>query len=81
VIFIGESREPLFAAAQERRPGGIIIYFDRDGFPACTNVVARPNYRACVLCHNCCISFVVDDKGEYLCSACGKFDRKDVLVA
>ena len=73
------SSEPLFAASKKRKRK-VIVYFDKDGFPACINIAARLGYRECVLCHNCCIQFVVnDDDGTYTCSACGKFPRETLL--
>jgi hypothetical protein len=76
MILIPNSREPLFASG-EKRNGVYKMYFDQDGMPACVNVAARVGFRQCSICHNCCISFVVDDvSGEYTCSACGKFPRE-----
>jgi hypothetical protein len=80
MILIPDSREPLFASNVKRK-GQYVMYFDKDGMPACVNVAARPGFRQCCICKNCCISFVVDDTtGEYTCSACGKFPR-EMLVS
>jgi len=71
------SKVPLFASAEQRR-NGATMYFDEDGQLACVNVAVRGARRArlCVLCGNCCISFIVNDDGTYTCSACGKFPKE-----
>jgi hypothetical protein len=73
------SSEPLFARGEQRK-GQAVIYFDQEGYPACTNVAVRPNGRICVICHNMCIGFVANEDGSYTCSACGKFPREMILT-
>jgi hypothetical protein len=78
-MIILPSKVPLFASYEERKgPGKLyIMYFDADGYAACVNTVISPtNSRICATCGNACLLYVVDDKGEYTCSACGKFPRE-----
>jgi len=69
------SKEPLFAKAEQVK-NGVTMYFDQDGQLACVNAAVRADPRLCVICGNCCISFVANDDGTYTCSACGKFPRE-----
>lgn len=73
------SSEPLFAASAKVK-GKFVVYYDADGFPACCNFAARPQFRECCLCHNCCVQFVMNEDGTYTCSACGKFPREILLT-
>jgi hypothetical protein len=78
VKLLTDTREPLFAARVKTR-GPMIVYYDCDGFPACINF-AREGARICSICRNACARFVVDDRGEYTCSACGKFPKELLLT-
>jgi len=78
MIFL-PSLEPMFAQSM-RRKGNFIVYIDADGFPSCCNFTQFPNFRKCEICGNNCIQFIVDDKGKYICSACGKFPREVLLT-
>lgn len=76
---IANSKEPIFATANTvKRINGIRIvsYYDSDGGLACVNVAIRTNPRLCIVCHNCCIQFAVNEDGTYTCSACGKFPQE-----
>lgn len=77
-MIILASKEPMFASGMQRK-GKYITYLDKDGSPACINFSAVSNPRICCICGNCCVQFVVDDHGEYTCSACGKFPRELIL--
>lgn len=79
-MIILPSKEPLFATNAKTK-GAYIVYIDADGFPACCNFAARPDFRKCALCGNCCIQFIIDESdGSYICSACGKFPREVLLT-
>ena len=69
------SKEPLFASG-ERIQNGIKMYFDKDGQFACVNAMVRPGARICIICGNCCISFICNEDLTYTCSACGKFPQE-----
>ena len=79
MILLPNSKEPLFASAETRR-GQAILYYDKDGMPACTNVAVRAGGRICVICGNMCISFIANEDLTYTCSACGKFPREVLLT-
>lgn len=79
MILLPNTKEPLFARAEQRK-GQAVIYFDQDGMPACTNVAARSGGRLCIVCGNMCIAFHVNEDGSYTCSACGKFPREVILT-
>jgi hypothetical protein len=79
MILLPNTKEPLFHLQPPKRNGLAVIYFDRDGLPACTNVAVRPNGRICIICDNMCIGFIVNEDLTYTCSACGKFDREQIL--
>lgn len=77
MIFL-ESKEPIFATGT-RRKGKYIVYLDCDGLPACINFYlpnSKESGRFCQLCGNAVVHFIVDDSGQYICSACGKFPRE-----
>lgn len=71
--------EPMFAIA-EKTVNGVTVYYDKDGVPACCNVLLSTQSRICELCRNCCIMYVVGEDGKYTCSACGKFPRELLLT-
>jgi hypothetical protein len=75
VILLPNTKEPLFATAEQRKKG-VTIYFDRDGMPACCNAAIRTNGKICIICGNMCISFIANEDLTYTCSACGKFPRE-----
>lgn len=77
-MIILQTKEPMFATSMQRK-GRIRVYFDKDGLQACTNLSWQSSPRICSICGNVCIQFVVDDNGEYTCSACGKFPRELLL--
>ena len=77
-ILLPNTKEPLFASG-EKRSGVAVMYFDRDGLPACTNVAVRQGGRICIVCGNMCIGFIAHEDGTYTCSACGKFPREIIL--
>ena len=80
MILLPNTKEPLFAA-HEQRKGLAVIYFDQDGVPACTNVAVTSNPKVCCICGNVCIQFHVnEDDLSYTCAACGKFPR-EVLIS
>jgi hypothetical protein len=79
MILLPNSKEPLFARAEQRK-GLAVIYFDKDGAPACTNVAVRTNVRCCIICNNACITYHANEDLTYTCSACGKFDREQLLT-
>jgi hypothetical protein len=79
MILLPNTKEPLFAGHVDRK-GQVVLYFDSQGMPACTNVAVRVNGRICIMCGNMCISFIAHDDGTYTCSACGKFDREQLLT-
>lgn len=72
------SNVPMFASGEKRR-GKFVVYQDKDGQDACCNFATRTDPRICCICHNVCVQYVVDDYGEYTCSACGKFPRELLL--
>jgi hypothetical protein len=72
------SRVPMFCAG-EVRANKLVVYLDHDGGWACCNFQPVVNLRLCCVCGNHCITFVVDDHGEYTCSACGKFPPEILL--
>ncbi len=75
------SKEPLFASHAEQKGRGVILYYDRDGVAACVNVLLRVNGKVCTICGNCCLSFLANEDATYTCSACGKFNREELLTA
>ena len=66
------TKEPIFANGEQRR-GKYVVYLDSDGAMACCNFKPHANLRLCSVCGNHCVMFVVDERGDYTCSACGKF--------
>ena len=79
MILLPNTKEPMFAAG-EKRKGLAVVYFDRDGMPACTNVAAKSNGRICIVCGNMCIMFHVNEDATYTCSACGKFNLEELIT-
>jgi hypothetical protein len=70
------TKEPLFAGAVKKR-GAYMLWFDRNGLPACTNMPG-PSWRSCVICGNLCVQYKVLEDGARMCAACGKFEVEEL---
>ena len=70
------TKEPLFAGAV-KHARGFMLWFDRNGLPACTNM-SGPSWRCCVICGNLCVQYKVLEDGARMCAACGKFEPEEL---
>jgi len=74
-VILLPSKEPLFASRAQAK-GKFVVYYDRDGFPACTNFTISANSRLCSVCGNACCRYMIEGDQIYICSACGQFPRE-----